>query len=276
MGFRKSVKLSKGFKVNFSKSGVSSTFGRKGSSFSLGKRGLFWNIGIPGTGIHKRVRIFGGHKKRRSKKRRRAPAKRHRSRTVSRATIRSANTKTTRRTVVGPVSGSWTSSAVYSPRTYRTCSSALFVVAAISFLIALPTLAVGGVLFLGVAVCCIALGVAWRKKAAKMDPQVQPEPAVPDEARIWAMWDEAIHRSPEQIERMQRAESQGFIIKSAVPAPDGTYPVIGSTGNLYSTSFCECNCVDFRTRGLPCKHMYFLAQQVLQFDLSPYLQQAAE
>lgn len=152
----------------------------------------------------------------------------------------------------------------------------LFVVAAISFLIALPTLAVGGVFFLGLAVCCIALGVACRKKAAKMDLQVQPEPAVPDEARIWAMWDEAIHRSPEQIERMQRAESQELIVKSAVPAPDGTYPVIGSTGNLYSTSFCECNCVDFRTRGLPCKHMYFLAQQVLQFDLSPYLQQAAE
>jgi len=49
--FRKSIKLGKGFKLNLSKSGVSTSIGGKGLSLNLGKRGPRVTAGIPGSGI---------------------------------------------------------------------------------------------------------------------------------------------------------------------------------------------------------------------------------
>lgn len=43
----------------------------------------------------------------------------------------------------------------------------------------------------------------------------------------------------------------------------GMARVKGTTGNIYLTSGRMCNCQDFRYCGLPCKHMYFLADAVL-------------
>lgn len=49
--FRKSVKLLKGAKVNFSKSGVSLSVGGKGHSLNFSSRGVKRTIGLPGTGL---------------------------------------------------------------------------------------------------------------------------------------------------------------------------------------------------------------------------------
>lgn len=49
--FRKSVKIAKGLKVNFSKSGASLSLGGKGHSVNFSKRGTRATIGVPGTGL---------------------------------------------------------------------------------------------------------------------------------------------------------------------------------------------------------------------------------
>ncbi len=59
MRFRKSVKICKGVKINFSKSGVSTTFGLPGLSVNVGKKGTYLNTGIPGTGLYDRTKLSG-------------------------------------------------------------------------------------------------------------------------------------------------------------------------------------------------------------------------
>jgi len=49
--FRRTLKVAPGVKLNFSKSGISTTVGPKGFHFTFGKRGIRRSIGIPGTGI---------------------------------------------------------------------------------------------------------------------------------------------------------------------------------------------------------------------------------
>lgn len=58
--YRKSIKICKGVRVNFSKTGVSYTVGTKGASVNFGRNGVYANTGIPGTGIYARERIDGG------------------------------------------------------------------------------------------------------------------------------------------------------------------------------------------------------------------------
>ena len=58
MRFRKSVKITKGVKLNLSKSGPSLTVGPgKGISFNVGSKGAYLNWSIPGTGVYDRVRL---------------------------------------------------------------------------------------------------------------------------------------------------------------------------------------------------------------------------
>lgn len=49
--FRRTLKVAPGVKLNFSKSGVSTTVGPKGFHFTFGKRGVRRTVSIPGTGI---------------------------------------------------------------------------------------------------------------------------------------------------------------------------------------------------------------------------------
>lgn len=62
MRFRKSVKICKGVRINFSKSGASCTFGVPGLSVNVGSKGTYLNTGIPGTGIYDRTKLTGGSK----------------------------------------------------------------------------------------------------------------------------------------------------------------------------------------------------------------------
>ncbi|MBR0513622.1 MAG: DUF4236 domain-containing protein [Clostridia bacterium] len=46
MRFRRSVKIMPGVRINFSKSGMSTTIGPKGASVNIGKKGTYLNTGI--------------------------------------------------------------------------------------------------------------------------------------------------------------------------------------------------------------------------------------
>ncbi len=49
--FRRTLKVAPGVKLNFSKSGISTTVGPKGFHFTFGKRGVRRTVSIPGTGV---------------------------------------------------------------------------------------------------------------------------------------------------------------------------------------------------------------------------------
>lgn len=49
--FRKNVKIAPGIRLNFSKSGVSTSIGRRGATVNISKRGTRVTAGLPGTGI---------------------------------------------------------------------------------------------------------------------------------------------------------------------------------------------------------------------------------
>lgn len=55
--FRRSVKVFPGVRLNFSRSGISTTIGVRGASVTVGGRGTTVNLGIPGTGLLYRQRI---------------------------------------------------------------------------------------------------------------------------------------------------------------------------------------------------------------------------
>ncbi len=83
--FRKSVKICKGLKVNFSKSGASLSIGGRGHSLTLGKRSRA-TFGIPGTGLSYSTSL-SHHKSRSSHK-----SSSSRSRSSSRSSGRSSVT----------------------------------------------------------------------------------------------------------------------------------------------------------------------------------------
>ncbi len=60
--FRRTLKIAPGVKLNFSKSGVSTTVGPKGFHFTFGKRGVRRTVSIPGTGVSEVDYIDKKHK----------------------------------------------------------------------------------------------------------------------------------------------------------------------------------------------------------------------
>lgn len=60
MRFRKSVKIAKGVKVNFSKSGASLSLGGRGHSVNFSGRGTRVTAGIPGSGLSYSTKVGGG------------------------------------------------------------------------------------------------------------------------------------------------------------------------------------------------------------------------
>ncbi len=89
--FRKSVKICKGVKVNFSKSGASLSLGGRGHAMNFGRRGVKATLGIPGTGLSYGTTIIGGHKKSGSHHK----SKTKTTRSTSRSTSSSRQTYTT-------------------------------------------------------------------------------------------------------------------------------------------------------------------------------------
>ena len=73
--FRKSVKICKGVKINFSKSGASLSLGGRGHSINMGKRGTRITAGIPGTGLSYSSLIGKPSKKRNASSKSRSSSK---------------------------------------------------------------------------------------------------------------------------------------------------------------------------------------------------------
>jgi hypothetical protein len=59
--FRRSISIIPGVRLNFSRSGLSTSIGPRGASMTIGPRGVYTNVGIPGTGISYRERVGGGN-----------------------------------------------------------------------------------------------------------------------------------------------------------------------------------------------------------------------
>ena len=82
MRFRKSVKICKGLKVNFSKSGASVSLGGRGHSLTAGGRGVRATVGIPGTGLSYSTKIGGNSGRRKTTKSRKVSSTRNSRPTV--------------------------------------------------------------------------------------------------------------------------------------------------------------------------------------------------
>lgn len=79
-------------------------------------------------------------------------------------------------------------------------------------------------------------------------------------------WDASIHSDPEQVKRQKSATSAKLTpISIDSVLCSGSFK--GSKSSNYSTTLNSCTCVDFKRRGLPCKHIYRLAHELRQFDL---------
>lgn len=81
-----------------------------------------------------------------------------------------------------------------------------------------------------------------------------------DPAEIWARWRSCSQDYPQQ-RRMARA-SDGMLTPSVFSAETRVATFVGHDGGQYQTTLIACSCPDFEERGLPCKHMYWLAQQL--------------
>lgn len=87
---------------------------------------------------------------------------------------------------------------------------------------------------------------------------------------LWSQW-ENCHDEPEQQKRLESARDS-----TCTPASVDKKSYIATfkskRGN-YTTSLSDCNCTDYKRRGLPCKHMYRLALEtgLLSGPYSSYL-----
>lgn len=75
MRFRKSIQIVKGVRINFSKSGISTTLGGRGASINIGPKGTYLNTSIPGTGLYNRQKISGPKNAHRTPSRAAPPAR---------------------------------------------------------------------------------------------------------------------------------------------------------------------------------------------------------
>ena len=75
---------------------------------------------------------------------------------------------------------------------------------------------------------------------------------------IWARWNASASSQKQQI-RMERARN-GELTPKWVDVTGKCACFVGSENNKkYRTTLKKCSCPDFAKRGVPCKHMYYLA-----------------
>ncbi len=86
----------------------------------------------------------------------------------------------------------------------------------------------------------------------------------------WDEWDKSVHHASGQRSRIERAlkYSEGLSVVQYNPVSE--YAKIRSKHNYYLVSKHGCSCPDFRERALPCKHMYFLANDLISNDKTRY------
>lgn len=78
-------------------------------------------------------------------------------------------------------------------------------------------------------------------------------------------WPESVHNSLDQIKRIQSGKKlkKKIIEMDLKSGQDSPVIVIqGSAKDPYVATMNTCTCADFSIRGLPCKHIYCLADQL--------------
>lgn len=75
----------------------------------------------------------------------------------------------------------------------------------------------------------------------------------------WTGWTSSTHAQDEQLKRLERAVKSKKISVVSYDKGKKEGIVSGENGALYTVGANGCSCPDFNHRGLPCKHMYFLA-----------------
>ena len=74
-----------------------------------------------------------------------------------------------------------------------------------------------------------------------------------------------------QVQRMKRAADGDIAVKKFDPDQKMMVVVGASDNKPYVVTLQKCTCPDFKKRGLPCKHMYYLAHKLdLQELPAPY------
>lgn len=79
--------------------------------------------------------------------------------------------------------------------------------------------------------------------------------------REWSEWETSVHSDDSQISRQGRAMTYPLTFDIDSIAKTARF---SSSSDLpyYDTSLSQCNCYDFQSRQLPCKHMYRLAVEL--------------
>lgn len=77
----------------------------------------------------------------------------------------------------------------------------------------------------------------------------------------WNIWDASIHEAEGQYERLERAAMDRKITTLCYDSSYKLAKIQGRT-NTYLTNCRRCSCPDYRSRRLPCKHMYILAMEL--------------
>lgn len=92
----------------------------------------------------------------------------------------------------------------------------------------------------------------------------------------WTTWQPHTHTMPGQLERLKRAADPNADIHLIHYNPkNGMAKILGTEGKYYLVCEKRCSCPDFRERQLPCKHMYFLAtildeyETHIDYDIEP-------
>jgi hypothetical protein len=86
-------------------------------------------------------------------------------------------------------------------------------------------------------------------------------------------WDSSVHEKYEQISRTATGVTK--VKPYSINNSAKTAEFIGSSGDTYYTSLNDCDCMDFSTRRLPCKHIYSLANELGYVDELPKLNKSA-
>lgn len=82
----------------------------------------------------------------------------------------------------------------------------------------------------------------------------------------WDNWDSSVHRETGQYERLEKAVTDKGMFLSWYNPIVSTAKISSSSGRFYLTNGFGCSCPDFRERRLPCKHMYFLAINLDEYE----------
>lgn len=79
-------------------------------------------------------------------------------------------------------------------------------------------------------------------------------------AELWAQWGDHLQYKPQQ-DRRDRALS-GDLMPDVVDLEKKCATFLGSNGKKYGTTLIGCTCPDFEEREKPCKHIYWLANEL--------------